>query len=134
VAPSRTRKPSLRPRLGLANNYIADNLALGTKTHRIDTKKNDAFAYVLFDKPEVVFLCFPFFTTRAYGRREVITHEYFHKVLGTGYHMYDIDADSERAPQNAIRCPHQLAELVFDIATGCKQGAHETLFACRVRP
>lgn len=54
-------------------------------------------------------------------RREVITHEYFHYVVGL-QHFYGTSDTLE-----ALRCPHHLAELVFDIALGevggCDDGA-----------
>jgi hypothetical protein len=54
-------------------------------------------------------------------RREVITHEYFHYVVGL-QHFYGTTNTLE-----ALQCPHHLTELVFDIALGevggCDDGA-----------
>jgi hypothetical protein len=54
-------------------------------------------------------------------RREVITHEYFHYVVGL-QHFYGTADTLE-----ALQCPHHLTELVFDIALGevggCDDGA-----------
>ncbi len=54
-------------------------------------------------------------------RREVITHEFFHYVVGAQHFYGTTD------PQEALQCPHHLAELVFNIATGevggCDDGA-----------
>jgi hypothetical protein len=54
-------------------------------------------------------------------RREVITHEYFHFIVGLQHH-YGTTSTLE-----AMQCPHHLAELVFDIALGevggCDDGA-----------
>ena len=54
-------------------------------------------------------------------QREVITHEYFHFVVGAQHH-YGTTSTLE-----ALACPHHLAELVFDLAlgevNGCDDGA-----------
>lgn len=45
-------------------------------------------------------------------RHEVVTHEFFHFIVGL-QHFYSTRSNSE-----AMRCPHHLARAVFDIALG----------------
>ena len=54
----------------------------------------------------------PFFDASPECRREVITHEFLHFVVGVQHH-YDATTTAE-----ALACPHHLAELVFMIARG----------------
>jgi hypothetical protein len=66
--------------------------------------------------------CKDFFDDADYTcQREVITHEYFHFVCGLVHYYGTTDT------QEALACPHHLAELVFDIALGevnaCDDGA-----------
>jgi hypothetical protein len=53
-----------------------------------------------------------FFNTNDNCRQEVITHEFFHFIVGL-QHFYSTSTTSE-----ALRCPHHLARVVFDIAVG----------------
>ncbi|KAA2249546.1 hypothetical protein F0L68_39335 [Solihabitans fulvus] len=63
----------------------------------------------------------PFFNADYTCQREVITHEFFHYVVGAQHHY------GTTSTQDALACPHHLAELVFDIAVGevggCGDGA-----------
>ncbi|KQY09276.1 hypothetical protein ASD37_02100 [Mycobacterium sp. Root135] len=52
-------------------------------------------------------------------QREVITHEYFHFVVGAQHH-YGTTSTLE-----ALACPHHLTELVFDIALGEVNGCDD---------
>lgn len=110
--------------LGTARGLIAQNQALSARPH-VDTVKND-FAYVYGQNTvsQGVFFCMPFFNTNSNCRREVITHEYFH-FLGLG-HFYTTTITSE-----ALQCAHHMAELVFDIATGCTLGCGGAISVCR---
>ena len=53
-----------------------------------------------------------FFTTNPNCQHEVLTHEFFHFIVGP-QHFYTTNQHSE-----AMRCPHHLARVVFDIALG----------------
>lgn len=63
----------------------------------------------------------PFFSSDYTCQREVITHEFFHYVVGLQHHYVT------RSTVEAMACPHHLAELVFDISLGevdgCTNGA-----------
>jgi hypothetical protein len=97
---------------------INQNQGLGTLTPWVDTEKTD-HAYVYAFQPDQGV----FFTKKTYltgdntnCQREVIVHEYFHHIVGPA-HYYATEQTDE-----AMKCPHHLAELVLDLATGCTGG------------
>ena len=101
------------PRTNKALNLIQNNLHSKTK-YKIDKLDDTCFAHVdpTNEKSKGVWFCASFFKDRTTDtcRQEVITHEYFHFFTGPG-HFY-----GSRNPDEALRCPHHLARLVFDIA------------------
>ena len=57
----------------------------------------------------------PYFKSNVRCMNEVMAHEFFHlSGLVHGYGTTD--------PEVAINCPHHMAELVFDLATGQTEG------------
>jgi len=110
--------------LSTARDLVAKNQALNA-AHHIDTTKNDyAYVYGLDTVDKGLFFGMPFFNTNSNCRREVVTHEYFH-FLGLG-HFYSTTTTGE-----ALQCAHHMAELVFDIATGCTLGCESAVGSCR---
>lgn len=89
---------------------------------KIDRSVGD-FAHVdaTVDPKKGVTIGEAFFNTNSRCQREVITHEYFHFIVGAQHH-YDATTTAE-----AIQCPHHLTELVFKIARdqveGCSLGS-----------
>ena len=53
-----------------------------------------------------------FFNTNPNCRQEVVTHEFFHFIVGL-QHFYSATTNAE-----AMKCPHHLSRAVFDIAIG----------------
>jgi CARDB len=100
--------------VGSAYGYMRKNRGLSVK-YTADHNDKTCYAHVdpSNDPGLGIWIC-TFFGASAMCQREVLTHEYFHFVTGLG-HYYD-------GTQEATKCPHQLAELVFDIATGCTGG------------
>jgi hypothetical protein len=58
-------------------------------------------------------------------RQEVVTHEFFHYVVGL-QHFYSTHETGE-----AMRCPHHLARAVFDIAIGQQKAPCGVDIVCR---
>ena len=94
--------------------HMSQNLA--TKSFFIIDKGNPAFAHVDPSNSPMkgVTVCASFFapTTNDNCRQEVVTHEFFHFVVGL-QHFYSTHDNDE-----AMKCPHHLARAVFDIALG----------------
>jgi hypothetical protein len=113
--------------LRTARGLIAQNQAISPLRYSVDTAKTDAFAYVYSaERDKGIFLCLSsFFPVNEYCQREVLLHEYFH-FLGLG-HFYSTSDTAE-----ALQCAHHMAELVYDIATGCIGGCSGT--SCRAGP
>jgi len=64
------------------------------------------------DPGKGITFCESFFNTNDNCRQEVVTHEFFHFIVGL-QHFYSTTSHAE-----AMRCPHHLARAVFDIAVG----------------
>lgn len=110
--------------VGQALIALESNRSLsGTVPLNPDRESTEDFAHVdeSGDPNLGITFCGPFFDADFTCQREVITHEYFHFVVGL-QHFYGTSD-----PLEAIACPHHLSELVFDIATGevggCGEGA-----------
>jgi len=109
--------------LSTSRDLISQNQALKAD-HHIDPVKNDyAYVYGSGNVDKGVFFCMPFFNTNPDCRHEVITHEYFH-FLGLD-HYY-----STTLTEEALKCAHHMAELVFDVATGCTLGCGNAASSC----
>jgi hypothetical protein len=85
--------------------------------HRDDADKKD-YAYVkdAGDPSAGIYFTPSYMGASNNCRREVQVHEYFHFVVGA-QHFY-----TTKDPDEAMRCPHHLAELVSQIATGVTEG------------
>lgn len=99
----------------ILNSFLAKmqhNLA--TKSFFTIDKGNPAFAHVDPSNSPMkgVTICASFFapSTTDNCRHEVVTHEFFHFVVGL-QHFYSTQVNDE-----AMKCPHHLARAVFDIA------------------
>jgi hypothetical protein len=94
-------------------SFIRTNRLIRT-TFKIDRSVTTEFAHVegSLAPGDGVTFADPFFTTNENCRNEVITHEFFHFVVGA-QHFYDA-----RTNGDAMRCPHHLARAVFDITVG----------------
>lgn len=110
--------------VGQALIALESNKALsGTVPLTPDSSNEEDFAHVdqSGDPNLGITFCKDFFDADFTCQREVITHEYFHFVVGL-QHFYGTNS-----PLEAIACPHHLSELVFDVATGevggCGDGA-----------
>ncbi len=101
------------PRVNKALNFIQNNLHSKTK-YQVDRADTSCFAHVdpTNEKSKGIWFCAGFFAdgTTDNCRQEVITHEYFHFFVGLG-HFY-----GSRDPEEALKCPHHMARLVFDLA------------------
>lgn len=93
-------------------SHMKQNLI--TKSFFKIDKSDPSFAHVDPSNSPMqgVTVCASFFapTTNDNCRHEVVTHEYFHFVVGL-QHFYSTQSNDE-----AMRCPHHLARAVFDIA------------------
>lgn len=80
---------------------------------QIDRSKPE-FAHVEpdIDPGKGITACNSFFLGNDNCRHEVITHEFFHFIVGA-QHFY-----STKTNEEAMKCPHHLARAVFDIALG----------------
>jgi peptidoglycan hydrolase-like protein with peptidoglycan-binding domain len=85
-----------------------------TRTHFLVDKASNEFAHVdSSNQPgKGITFCASFFNTNDNCRQEVITHEFFHFIVGL-QHFY-----STKSLGEAMKCPHHLARVVFDIAVG----------------
>ncbi len=102
--------------LQVARDRIQQNIDIGSGYGRVDTETTD-HAYVTGDVADGIFVGPGYLTNdSAWCRREVLLHEYFHYVVGL-QHYY-----SATTTQEALDCPHHLAEFVYDLATGCTLG------------
>jgi len=81
---------------------------------QIDRADTANFAHVdpSNDPARGITFCNSFFTTNDNCRQEVITHEFFHFIVGL-QHFYAASTNSD-----AMQCPHHLARAVFDIVVG----------------
>ncbi len=108
------------PTVERARTAIVTNRLMERVPFIIDLACDD-FAHVdiTLDSGKGITFCRPFFEVDDLCRREVITHEFFHFVVGAQHH-YDATTTEE-----AINCPHHLSELVFQIALGEINGCGE---------
>lgn len=87
-----------------------------TRTSFLIDKTSPEFAHVdpSNDPGKGITVCASFFATSTNDncRHEVVTHEFFHFIVGL-QHFYSTSNNSE-----AMRCPHHLARAIFDIALG----------------
>ena len=92
---------------------IIDNNSIVQTTLTIDRTQTADFAHVgaIGDPSSGIVFEDPFFKSNVRCMREVMAHEFFH--LSGLVHAY-----GTTDPEKAINCPHHLAELVFDLATG----------------
>ncbi len=99
------------------HDLVTQNQALGTLTHSVDTVSTDhAYVFNTDTSRGVFFSLNVYFKDNSDCQREVIVHEYFHYIVGPD-HFYSTTQTDE-----AMKCPHHLSELVFDLATGCTLG------------
>ncbi len=113
-------------RLRKARGLISQNQALSGRApfRRDDEDKND-YAYVkdAGDPSAGIYFTSSYMSASSNCRREVQTHEYFHFIVGA-QHFY-----STKDAEEAVKCPHHLAEFVSAIATGvtesCSSAASE---------
>jgi hypothetical protein len=99
---------------------VVDQLLSMIRTNRLTRapflidKTSNEFAHVdRSNQPgQGITFCASFFNTNDNCRQEVVTHEFFHFIVGL-QHFYETSVNSE-----AMRCPHHLARAVFDIALG----------------
>jgi hypothetical protein len=102
-----------------ARALIAENQSLSGQPPYFADKKGADFAHVDQSGAVSSGIYFDIFLTGSNDqcRKEVITHEYFHLGAIGLQHHYDASTT-----EDALNCPHHMAELVFDIATGCVGG------------
>jgi hypothetical protein len=99
---------------------VVDKLLAMVKTNRLTVspfsidKSDPVFAHVdkSNDPKKGITFGASFFNTNDNCRHEVVTHEFFHFIVGL-QHFYSTTSHAE-----AMRCPHHLARAVFDIALG----------------
>jgi Putative peptidoglycan binding domain len=99
---------------------FVDRLIAMLKTNRLTVapflidKTEAAFAHVdkSNDPKKGITFGASFFNTNDNCRHEVVTHEFFHFIVGL-QHFYGSTNHAE-----AMRCPHHLARAVFDVALG----------------
>lgn len=96
---------------------LIDANAIVQTTISIDRTEKRDFARVraIGDPGRGMVIEDPFFGANVRCMREVMAHEFFH--LSGLVHAYDT-----KDPDEAINCPHHMAELVFDVATGETEG------------
>ena len=93
-------------------SFVQRNLA--TNADLIVDRSDPNFAHVdpTNQPSKGVTLGGPFFNANPNCRQEVVTHEFFHFIVGL-QHFYSATTNAE-----AMQCPHHLARAVFDIAVG----------------
>lgn len=113
VPPGDARFPTtVRKALRLINaNSIVQTMITIDRTEKTD------FARVrrIGDPSGGIVIEDPFFRSNVRCQHEVMAHEFFH--LSGLVHAY-----GTTDPDEAINCPHHMAELVFDLATGETEG------------
>jgi Putative peptidoglycan binding domain len=103
-------------------SFVRTNRLITRVPFFVDKADTSCFAHVKETNApgDGIWFCKSFFEVNDQCRQEVITHEYFHFVVGLG-HFYDAHTLDE-----AMRCPHHLAEAAFDIVlghvSGCRHG------------
>ena len=85
-----------------------------SRSHFQIDKSSTDFAFVQgdLDQGKGITIGDSFFNTNDNCRQEVITHEFFHFIVGV-QHFYSATTNAE-----AMKCPHHLARFVFDAAIG----------------
>jgi outer membrane protein OmpA-like peptidoglycan-associated protein len=108
--------PGFGKTVSQARKLVQDNLTVQAVI-RIDRTQKKDFAHVgaIGDPSSGVTIEDPFFGSSVACRREVMAHEFFH--LSGLRHHYGTTKTAE-----ALDCPHHMAELVFEIATGETEG------------
>ncbi|WP_020586089.1 eCIS core domain-containing protein [Desulfobacter curvatus] len=107
---------------------IERNIEIGTRiTIDRSQKKNYAHVGAIGDPSKGIIIEDRFFGESPECQRELIAHEFFH--LSGLVHAY---GTTNR--ELAINCPHHMAELVFDIATGVTERCGKPPIICVLSP